>query len=153
TNRTLNVYYEKSRVRHRNGSAGRFRGLRGAKFQFCPGGVVAADLQVLGTHVGPGIDVNGNVIFLFEADQVLALTIVEVSADPVMHIDSDLPDVVAVDRVQQQADHLDRHAFGRLHQGRSTAAGAVFIDTAPQRGTDSLAGHFDQPEGADPQDF
>src|SRR5579872_690826 len=140
-------------MEHSSGSPRRFRGFGERHLQLAPRSVETLDLQVLGADIGPRIDVNGHIVFVFEANQVLALAVVEIGGDPVVNFDRHLRNVLAMDRIEQQPHDFDRHAFGRFHQPRPAAAGAVFVDAAPKRRADPLAGHFDEAKRADPQDF
>src|SRR5262249_2081952 len=115
--------------------------------------VKTANLQVFGTHVAARTDMDRNIAFLFEADQILPLSVIEVCSDPVVHFHRDFGHVLAVDRIQQQPDDLDGDAFGRLHQCRPPAGGAVFVDAATEGGSNPLTSHLDQAEWTDPENL
>ncbi len=131
----------------------RWRGRLRVQPHFVAVGIEALDRQVLGGSVLDDADLDRHVAFDLHPDDLLPLAVVQVGGDFRVDGDRDPADLLAVGGQGQQPHDVDGHALGRLDDPRAGAVGAVLVDRSLQAGSDPLASHLDEAEGAHAEDL
>src|SRR3990172_12789967 len=99
------------------------------------------------------LDQHLHVVLVLEFREAPPLAVVEVAGDLFLDRHRDPRDPFVLGAHQELADDFDRHALGAFYQAGAVAAGTFFIYAPLEARPDALAGHFDEAEGAGPQNL